>query len=280
MSTILACTDGSSYARSIYQHAGWAASRTTASILALHVIERPEPTGSHDLSGSIGVDANAELLTELAALDETQARVARLRGKAILEDAVSQLPSHQVVTLQRHGSLVETLDEFEDSASLLIIGKRGGHAESAQDHLGSNLERVVRSARIPVLVASRAFQPINRFLIAFDGGPSAFKAVHHVATGPLLQGIACHLVAVGKPGSDLERALEKSALELRSAGFQVTASLLPGHPEEVIAAQVREHSIDLLVMGAYGHSRIREFILGSTTTTLIRTCHVPVLLFR
>ncbi len=36
----------------------------------------------------------------------------------------------------------------------------------------------------------------------------------------------------------------------------------------------------LLVMGAYGHSRVRQFILGSTTTHLIRTCHVPVMLFR
>jgi nucleotide-binding universal stress UspA family protein len=33
-------------------------------------------------------------------------------------------------------------------------------------------------------------------------------------------------------------------------------------------------------MGAYGHSPIREFILGSTTTSLIRTCLVPILLFR
>lgn len=280
MSTILACTDGSSYAPSIYQHAGWAATRTAASILVLHVIERPEPPAAHDLSGSIGVDANTELLSELAALDETQARVARMRGKAILEDAVSQLSGHETVTLQRHGSLVETLDEFEDSATLLVIGKRGGHAGSAKEHLGSNLERVVRSARIPVLVASRAFKPINRFLIAFDGGPSALKAVHHVATEPLLQGIACHLVGVGKPSGELAHALEHSATDLRSAGFQVTASLIPGHPDEVIAAQVRERAIDLLVMGAYGHSRIREFILGSTTTTLVRTCHVPVLLFR
>ncbi len=280
MSTILACTDGSSYAPSIYQHAGWAASRTDASILALHVIERPDTPASHDLSGSIGVDANAELLTELAALDESHARVARLRGKAILEDAVSQLSDHPVITLQRHGSLVETLDEFEASATLLVIGKRGGHADSAPGHLGSNLERVVRRALIPVLVAARTFQPIHRFLIAFDGGPSALKAVHHLATGPLLRGVDCRLVAVGRPGGDLAIALEKSADDLRNAGFNVTASLVSGDPEEIIAAQVREHSIDLLVMGAYGHSRIREFILGSTTTTLIRTCHVPVLLFR
>lgn len=38
--------------------------------------------------------------------------------------------------------------------------------------------------------------------------------------------------------------------------------------------------IDLLVMGAYGHSRIRSMLLGSTTTQLLRTCPIPVLLLR
>lgn len=281
MSTILACSDGSPYAPSVYQHAGWAACRTgDAAILTLHVIERPETTAHPDLSGNLGFDANAELLSELATLDESQARVSRLRGKAILEDAARQLADHKVITLQRHGSLVETLDEFEESSSLVVIGKRGEHAHAAQEHLGSNLERVVRSAKIPVLVAARAFRPINRFLIAFDGGASALKAIHHVATGSLLRGLECHLVAVGKEGSELARSLEESATNLRNSGFQVTCTVLQGHPEEVIAAEVGSRSIDLLVMGAYGHSRIREFILGSTTTTLVRTCHVPVLLFR
>jgi len=280
MSSIIACTDGSEYSTSVYQHASWIASRTGSTILALHVIERSEVPVAQDLSGSIGFDANAELLSELASLDEAQSRVARLRGKAILEDAARQLESHQVITLQRHGSLVETLDEFEENASFVVIGKRGEHADFAKGHLGSNLERVVRSAKIPVLVAARAFKPVNRFLIAFDGGPSALKAIHHIATGPLLKGIDCHIIAVGKPGSDLARSLEESATGLRGAGFQVTSALLQGDPDEVIAAEVKNREIDLLAMGAYGHSRVRQFILGSTTTTLVRTCHVPILLFR
>ncbi len=49
---------------------------------------------------------------------------------------------------------------------------------------------------------------------------------------------------------------------------------------ECIAAVPKDNSIDLLVMGAYGHSPVRQFILGSTTTTMERTCHVPVLMFR
>ncbi|NPZ02087.1 universal stress protein, partial [Pseudomonas aeruginosa] len=42
----------------------------------------------------------------------------------------------------------------------------------------------------------------------------------------------------------------------------------------------KEHGIDLLVMGAYGHSRIRQFLVGSTTTSMLRTTISPLLLLR
>lgn len=286
MTRILTCTDGSLYAPSIYRHAAWAASALGSSIHLLHVIEHHESRESQDLSGSIGFDANADLLAELASLDESNARVARLRGKAILEDAVKQLGisgvggTWEIETTQRHGSLVETVEEFEKDAALIVIGKRGEHADFSKSHLGSNLERVVRSAKVPVLVASREFKQPKSFLLAFDGGPSVMKAVHHIATKPLLRGMECHLVAIGKPDTELARALDESATALRGAGYKVTADLFPGDPDEVIAAQVKEREIGLLVMGAYGHSKVRQFILGSTTTTLVRTCLVPVLLFR
>lgn len=280
MSTILACTDGSLYSASIYQHASWVASRLSLPIHVLHVIEREDVPLNHDFSGNLGFQANDELMEELTRLDESHARVARLRGKAILEDAAIQIDSSTTKTTQRHGALVDTVVEFEKDAALVVLGKRGEHADFSKAHLGSNLERVVRSAKIPVLVAAREFRPVKRFLIAFDGGNSALKAINYVATKPLLKDSECHLIAIGKPGSDLERSLNGAATALKGAGFAVTAELLAGDPDEVISAKVKDSGIDLLVMGAYGHSRIREFILGSTTTALIRTCHVPVLLFR
>ena len=48
----------------------------------------------------------------------------------------------------------------------------------------------------------------------------------------------------------------------------------------VIADAVKREDIHLLVMGAYGNSPIRALILGSTTTTMVRTCLMPVLMFR
>jgi len=280
MPTILTCTDGSLYAPSIYQHASWAASRLSASIHFLHVIEREETPALRDLSGNLGFSANDELMEELTRLDESHARVARLRGKAILEDAEKQISDIRIQSTQRHGSLVDTVTEFEGNSDLIVLGKRGEHADFSKSHLGSNLERVVRAAKIPVLVAAREFKPISDFTVAFDGGASVLKAIHYLCTQPLLKGAKCHLIAIGKPDSELSHSLEGSATALKGAGYEVDADLLSGDPDEVISAKVEDSGSDLLVMGAYGHSRVRQFILGSTTTNLVRTCHIPVLLFR
>ena len=283
MSTILVCTDGSQYSASMYQHAAWVADRTGARVTVLHVIDREEHRPEADLTGSLGFDASAELLEELVNLDEQHGRVARLRGKAILEDAEKQLKEAglaEVNAIQRHGSLVETFDEFERSADLLVIGKRGEHVDFSKGHLGSNLERVIRSAEVPILVTSRAFQPIEKFLIAFDGGPSAQKAIDYVVSVPLLKGVEAHLLSVGKEGSKISGEFEKASGKLRAAGYSVHADLVAGDADEVIAREVENRGIDLLLIGAYGHSLIRRLIIGSTTTALVRTCKVPVLLFR
>ena len=67
---------------------------------------------------------------------------------------------------------------------------------------------------------------------------------------------------------------------LKKAGIKYQVFFERGEPEKVISDHVEQYNIDLLVMGAYGHSRIRNLMIGSTTTQMIRSCLVPVLLFR
>lgn len=283
MTTLLTCTDGSIYARSVYDHSAWAASRLGAEVHVLHMLEHPENPAHHDISGAIGIDASAELMAELVSLAEAQGRVAIAKAQVILTDAQSHLTSagvSKVVLEKRHGALVDSIAEFDATADLVVIGKRGEHADFAKLHLGSNLERVIRTCRHPVLVASRSFQPISRFLLAYDGSPSVLKAVDFVLGSPLLKGLHCHLVRAGKIDDTARYYLEETAAKLRAAGYTVTTQATSGPADEVIAAAVKEQQINLLVMGAYGHSRIREFIVGSTTTALIRTVSTPVLVFR
>jgi nucleotide-binding universal stress UspA family protein len=284
MTRILACTDGSLYAESILDHAAWAATRMGgASVRVLHVLDRPPAEGPVDRSGALGFDTSDELLRELAELDEARGKVALKRGRAMLAAAEQRLRAAgiaEVSVLQRHGSLVDTVLEFEADADLLVIGKRGEAADFAAGHLGANLERVLRTSIRPVLVASRAFKPIRRFAIAYDGSSFAKKMVEHVARSAVLAGLECHIVAVSSAGETGAAALEQPAAILARAGKAATATMLQGETEQAIAGHVVGAGIDLLVMGAYGHGRIRTMILGSTTTALLRSCRIPVLVFR
>ena len=284
MATILTCTDGAAYAGSIYQHSAWAAQRLGAGVEILHALEHHrEHTQKIDLSGTIGIDARAELTEELTKLEEAQSRVARLKGKAILEDARAQLESlgvTQITATLRHGSLLETLQDLEPRADLVVVGKRGEHAGPSQSPLGSNLEELVRISIRPVLVAARSFRPLTRVLIAYDHSASAKKAVAFASSSPLFRGLECHLLMVGRSDAAHESALNDAKNQLATSGLNPKAQLLPGNAATVIAEQVQSHTIDLLVMGAYGHSHIREFFVGSTTTKLVRGCSIPVLMFR
>jgi nucleotide-binding universal stress UspA family protein len=85
---------------------------------------------------------------------------------------------------------------------------------------------------------------------------------------------------VGRADAAHEAALEQARQRLADAGATVQARLIPGSPAVVIGEQLRESDAHLLVMGAYGHSPIREFFVGSTTSKLVRTSQVSVLMFR
>ncbi len=283
-SKILACTDGSLYASSVYGHAHWAASRMHARIQVLHIIDsRSEAVPHVDLSGSIGLNARQTLKKELVALDEARGRAAQAKASLILDEARAffEKAAFTDVTFEsRHGSLLETIEDKEAKAALVVVGKRGEAADFAKMHLGANLERVIRACRHPVLVSARAFQPIDKMLIAFDGGPSSRKAVEYAVSKPLLHGLKCVLMAVGTPCASIGVDLANAADALRASGYEVDARLEQGDPEKVFAETIRNEAIQLLVMGAYGHSKIRQLIVGSTTTTMVRTCLVPVLMFR
>lgn len=279
---LVALVDGSIYSKSVCENAAWIASRTGAAVELLHVLGRRE-TPAADLSGSIALGARSALLAELAAHDEERARLAMKRGRAILEDAEAHLRAAGVAdvsTRLRTGDLLEAVAEAEPGSRGLVVGKRGEAADFAKLHLGSNLERIARAATKPLFVAARAFRPIRKALVAHDGGASAMKAVDHIARAPLFAGLDIRLLSVGADTPEVRRRLADAQATLRAGGHDARVEIAPGQPEKTIAEVIERDGIDLLVMGAYGHSRIRSLIIGSTTTEMMRSCKVPVLLFR
>lgn len=283
MTNILACIDASLYATSVVEHAAWAAMRLKGTVEVLHIIQRKDAVAArHDLSGAVGLGAKSSLLEELVRIDESEGKLAQEKGRTLLGAARSHLEKlgQQAITLtHRHGGIVETIVEREENADLVVIGKRGASADFAKGHLGSKVERVVRQSTRPVLVASRAFAEPRTILVAFDGGASARKALAFVATSPLFAGLGLHVVMAGRVDSGHAQNL-KWARELLATRDDCHVGMIDGKPEEVIAGQIVASGAQMLVMGAYGHSPLRTMIVGSTTTEMVRSCTIPVLLFR
>ncbi|MFP4520420.1 MAG: universal stress protein [Oceanicaulis sp.] len=283
MTRITAFIDASAYTESVTDHAAWVSRTTGYGLDLVHVADHRRRSAPVDLTGNLALGARSSLMDTLAKHDAEAARLAREAGAAVLDAAKAHAETAGAVdvhTRLRTGEVLDAVKDFEAGSRLLVVGKRGEHADFAAGHLGSNLERVVRAAHRPVLVASRAFKQPSHAVIAFDGGASAGKAVSHIADGKLFSDVRLTLLHAGRREDGLEAEMEAAAQILADAGRQVEMVFTPGEPEKVIASHVAGTGADLLVMGAYGHSRIRTLIIGSTTTEMVRACKVPVMLFR
>ncbi|RCV91698.1 universal stress protein [Billgrantia montanilacus] len=280
---VMAAIDGSQFSEGVCDYAAWASLALEAPLTFLHVVDNHPQTAEADLSGNIGLGSREHLLEELSQLDEQRAKVAQEQGRLMLKAAKERAIEVGVsdpATRQRNGTLVETLSELENEIRLLVIGKRGETAHQAADHLGSNLERVVRTLHRPILMVPDGFKTPGQVMIAFDGSKTTRKGVEMIAKSPLFNGIPCHVVIVGAETGDNRSQLDWALKTLREAGHQAEGAIRAGEVEETLRAYQKENDIDLLVMGAYGHSRIRHLLVGSTTTAMLRRSQIPVLLLR
>ncbi|MEB3177740.1 MAG: universal stress protein [Nostocaceae cyanobacterium] len=287
MKKILLCTDGSSFAENSYRYAAWFANRLAAEVDVLCVtdIRSQQVASIGNLSGSIGIDASEALLHRLVELEHEKAKLNHQRAKLILQTAEQVLKAQgveQIKLIHETGFLVDCFHQFEAHSDLIVLGKRGETAEFASGHLGANVERILRLSHKPCLVTSRQFKPLERLLFAYDGSKSCQKMLQFLVESPLFQGLALHILTIAKkPEDDMAIArLQEAEQTVRSAGFTPICNLQPGDPEQVIARYITEQDISLLLMGAYGHSRIRHLVIGSTTAQMLQTSHIPVLLFR
>ena len=279
--TILALIDGSAFSRPVLDLAAWAATRNHAPVHLLHVLP-PKSLPRVDLSGEIGLGARSTLLSQLSALDEQRASLAMLHGRALLDDAAAFLKAagiSRVTSQLRQGDLLESVAGQEAETGLIVIGKRGQSADQARGHLGSNFERIVRATKLPVLMAPRQMREIRRATIAYDGSPSARRALERMIQLPAYRGLEIEILRAGD-GAEGAVSLAKAQAMLAQAGITATTRLLPGTPEEAILSHLQDSGSDFLIMGAYGHSRIRSLMVGSTTTAILQKVQLPVLLVR
>ena len=283
--TVFACIDGLATTHAVVDGAFWAAERLQAPMALLHALERPEPMPPvGDYSGVIGMGAQDMLLERLNTLDEERTHVAQEAARRMLDEAQARVDQTRIPSLQvllRHGELTDVLLEHEDGARLFVLGRQHRATAARKLRLDHRVESVIRNVRQPVMVMTTPeFTPPEGFVVAFDGSTTARRAVEAVARSPLLRGMPGLLALAGEPTPEMLEQLHGAQAQLQQAGFAIDTRVVPGLPEEALPALLQSLGNMLLVLGAYGHSRIRQLIVGSTTTALLRLCSVPVVVLR
>ncbi|WP_020682254.1 universal stress protein [Marinobacterium rhizophilum] len=283
MNKVFACIGAMQSSAAVCDSASWASKRLDAPLVLLHVLDRSDHVTEVDLSGNIGLGSREHLLDELATLDEKRGRLAIEAGKAMLDAAAERARNSGVeapAQMQRHGDLAESLGELEADIRLLVLGLHSTHSHRPGMPVGGHVESVIRTMHRPILVIPGEFQPPRSLMLAFDGSATTLKGVEMLAASPLFRGLPCHLVMVGADTAEHRAALDGARKTLEKAGFDVIAVLKSGDVEPVLHAYQAENGIDLMVMGAYGHSRIRQLLVGSTTRNMLNNTRTPLLLLR
>jgi nucleotide-binding universal stress UspA family protein len=140
------------------------------------------------------------------------------------------------------------------------------------------LDQLVTAAGVPVLALppGGAGEPGQTVLAAWNGSREAARAAHDAL--PFLQ--AARRVVLCAIGTEAARSLEAAATMLRRHGVAVEPRRVDepdGDAGEVLIAQARAEGADLLVMGAYGHARLRELVFGGATRHILTEAALPVL---
>ncbi|WP_426163319.1 universal stress protein [Sandarakinorhabdus sp. DWP1-3-1] len=178
------------------------------------------------------------------------------------------------------GGVVETLIAQSRLADVLVVSQPmpGRHVH---DHPLPIVGDVVLHTSAPVLVApigARGFKDDGNALLAWNGSAEAAHAMR--LTVPLLKHAACvHVVEVGDDASGTPPVEAASYLVRHGIPCEVHDWPAKGRRTAVaLLDAVAELDADYLVMGAYGHSRLRETVLGGVTRALIQSATVPLLL--
>lgn len=274
---ILVALDGSDHSKAALEYALWIAEKFEGTLFGQHVIDMVSIEGTffHDISGSLGFEPYLDFSTKMREVLEE-------RGKSILKEFAQRCRQKGVRcdTLLDMGIIPNEICERSKVADLVVLGHRGVNEEFSTGLLGSTAESVTRKCPRPVFISARRFKEIEHPLLAYDGSQRASSAMESAAEFCSQLRLPLTVLYVPKEEKLGEKVLQEARSYLGSYGVDTRYELARGYPEQKIVEYLLNFNYDLLFIGAYGHRRIIEMVLGSTTEYVLRKSLCPVFLNR
>ena len=291
MKVVLAALGGTARDTTTLECAGALARLFASHIIACHV--HPDAAAMMPM---LGGEASGALVAEFMRLAEEEAAAQQKRANAAFTGwqaasglAMATSPGTEGPTVEwQHvlGLAAEALPGLGRVADILVVARP--EADSAGIHIGIIEAALFESGRPVLLAPQKMPAKLGRNIgVAWNGTPESAHAL--AAAMPLLAQADTVSVLSHHPGSNghvgATDETDVHGLIAYLGWHGIAARIAPQAPEghhvgQALVAGAVAASADLLVMGAYGHSRLRQLIFGSTTSTLLRLSDVPVLILR
>ncbi len=181
-------------------------------------------------------------------------------------------------TLRAGGLACEQIIEEARNHDLVLLGQQTHFYQGWEDRCDETLHNVLRGSPRPVVVVPKTPGEGESVVVAYDGSIQARHALAAFDSTILDHAREVHVVSVALDHPDASRHADTAVESLRSRGIEAHA-----HPVAtvrtaagVILDEVRRLNAGLIVMGTHGQPVLREFLIGSVTSTILKDSRVPV----
>lgn len=278
MSYVLCCVEGENFSQSVCDYAVLISNNMELPLKFLNIIEHSSKSDKLDLSGNIKLGEKDDILEKLTLEEATRSKLAIKKGKELLislkEKALLSC-ANEISILQVHGDVLENILELEKEISVLIIG-----IKSQKEHkIGENVKEIIREVHKPVLLVNSDFISPRKILIAYNGSEQSKKLLKSISTNPIFKNVSRDIVNINDDKILSNKLLNEAKEIYEKENIEVNTSVLSGEPKKAILDYLEQNDCDILAMGAFGHSRIKEFIFGSFTSEILLQVKKPILLF-
>lgn len=276
--SILLAIDGSNYSEAILKYGIDLAKKTDAHLRVLTVID----IRIFEWAVAIGVEGFAPIIPSTTYQEESQ-KLLEDKAEKVL-DLASKVLKKAAVSFEVEkvsGSPVEIICDRSRLVDLVVMGSRGEFGSWRDKMLGATLEATTRLCIKSIMVTEKDYQKISHILLAYDGSNNSNKALPWAGYFAQNFNVPLTILTIDADEDNAKSNLKEATDYLASYKLRKVDTLVKdGDAEKEIVETCRETRADLIMMGSYGHSRIREAILGSTTVQVMRISPVPVLMVK
>ena len=239
--------------------------RFDAVLIGLHVMLPPFIPASYG-------EAAAYVGTDLIEAQRAANQEARDRVQAVFRNLCGE--GAKTIWQEVEGYRDDLLAEAAKTADLVLASRAKPGSTEAADVL----DQLVTTTGVPVLAlpAEVSVDVGQTVLVAWNGSREAARAAHDAL--PFLH--KAERIVLCAVGENAATSLEAAAAMLQRHGLVVHSQPVSepdANAGEVLLAQAVGQGADLLVMGAYGHARLRELVFGGATRHVLREATLPVL---